>query len=59
MLKKFMDSSIKHWNDIVECHANSPFDVIPVLDTGIQTLIVILVNNSGKNKCSSQMQYFC
>ncbi|MGL9758799.1 MAG: hypothetical protein ACR5LA_08355 [Wolbachia sp.] len=37
----------------------SPYDgVIPVLDTGIQTLIVILVNKSGKNKRSSQNAVF-
>ncbi|WP_265037463.1 WPE palindromic element domain-containing protein [Wolbachia endosymbiont (group A) of Anomoia purmunda] len=31
---------------------------IPVLDTGIQTLIVILVNKSGENKRSSQNAVF-
>ncbi|MGL9758954.1 MAG: hypothetical protein ACR5LA_09235 [Wolbachia sp.] len=35
-----------------------PRDVIPVLDTWIQTLIVILVNKSGKNKRSSQNAVF-
>ncbi|WP_265034891.1 MULTISPECIES: hypothetical protein [unclassified Wolbachia] len=36
------------------CHPSSSFGVIPVLDTGIQTLIVILVNKSGTfiSKCS-------
>ncbi|MFP3020901.1 MAG: hypothetical protein ACEY3F_06255 [Wolbachia sp.] len=36
-----------------------PYDgVIKVADTGIQTLIVILVNKSGENKRSSQNAVF-
>ncbi|MGL9758647.1 MAG: hypothetical protein ACR5LA_07510 [Wolbachia sp.] len=37
---------------------SASFLVIPVRDTGIQTLIVILVNKSGKNKRSSQNAVF-
>ncbi len=44
--------------DTFNTYGQCPYDVIPVLDTGIQTLIVILVNKSGENRRSSQNAVF-